>query len=178
MDQDDQKIDEYFAHVYTELKKIARQKLKYERKLNTFNTTALVHEAYLKLAKQDKSTFQDERHFLAIASQAMRRILIDYARYQQRHKRGGDKLKITHDDASMLMQTSADELLSLNEALKKLGMLNKRQSRIIECWFFGGFNHEEIAHMLDISVSSVRRDWRLARVWLSKELKQEYNLGT
>jgi len=175
MYQNQQQIDEYFSKVYAELKKIARQKLKFEQKLNTLNTTALVHEAYIKLARQNKQEFANEKHFLATASQAMRRILIDYARYQQRQKRGGEKLKITHDDDSVLIQTTADELLSLNEALKKLEKLNKRQSKVIESWFFGGFNHEEIASMLDVSIASVRRDWRLARAWLSKELNQEYN---
>jgi len=169
----DQPLDQYFSSVYTELKQVAHQRLRYERVGHTLNTTGLVHEVYLKLIRQNKQAYQDNRHFLAIASQAMRRILIDYARQQQAQKRGGALLKLTHDDSQLAVETHPEALLSLDEALNRLAELNQRQSKVIESWFFGGFSHEEIAHMLDISLSSVRRDWRLARLWLSKELKHD-----
>lgn len=163
--------DAPFEAVYSQLKQLAHNKLRKERKGHTLNTTGLVHEVYLKLSRQNAKTYQNQSHFMALAAQAMRRILIDYARQQQRLKRGKGQLQITHHDDAISLQTTPEEVLALNEFLDKLTEFNPRQGKVIEYWFFGGFNHEEIAQLLDVSLATVRRDWRLARLWLSKEMK-------
>ena len=166
-----EELDAQFHAVYNQLKQLARSKLRFERKGHTLNTTGLVHEAYIKLSSQRKKAYENENHFMALASQAMRRILVDHARKLKRDKRGGQQFHITHNDESIFLETTPEEMLALNEALSRLENLNPRQAKVVECWFFGGFNHEEISHILETSIATVRRDWRLARVWLSKELK-------
>ena len=145
-------VDALMPLVYDELHQVAHMHLRKERRNHTLNATALVHEAYFKLVDQTKVNWQNRAHFFAIASQAMRRILINYALQRKAQKRGGDDVKITFVD--------------------RLKLINERQSKIIEYWFFVGLTHEEIAEVLGISVPTVRRDWRLARAWLSRELKK------
>ena len=147
--------------------------LRGERRDHTLNATALVHEAYIKLIDQDKITWQNRAHFFGIASQAMRRILINYANARIAQKRGGNQVLATFIDDKMKRESKPEELIALDEALKKLEQINERQSKIIEQWFFVGMNHEEIAEILEVSVPTVRRDFRLAKAWLSRELKQE-----
>lgn len=159
--------------VYKEMHQLAHMHLRGERRNHTLNATALVHEAYLKLVNQDKVTWQNRAHFFGIASQAMRRILINYANARVAQKRGGEKVLATFVDDKMKREAKPEELIALDEALKKLEQINERQSRIIEYWFFVGINHEEIAEILSVSVPTVRRDFRLAKAWLSRELKQE-----
>lgn len=166
-------IDTLVPLLYQELRQMAQRQLRHERSNQTLNITALVNEAYLKLADQQKTSWQDRAHFLAIASQAMRRILVDYARARQTKKRGGDLAFVTYDEEIHSREMRAQELIELDSALEELSTQNERQSQVVEYSFFGGLTHEEIAAVLQVSVPTVRRDWRLARAWLSGRLKSK-----
>ena len=168
-----QAVDMLMPLVYKEMHQLAHVHLRKERPDHTLNATALVHEAYIKLIDQDKITWQNRAHFFGIASQAMRRILINYANGRIAQKRGGNPAFVTFDDDKMKRDSKPEELIALDEALKKLETLSERQSKIIEHWFFVGLNHDEIAEVLNVSVPTVRRDFRLAKAWLSRELKHE-----
>ena len=141
-----------------------------EYQSSTLDTAALVHEAYLKMDNHEKG-YVDKNHFLAIAAIVMRRFLVDYARQKKRQKRGGDQIQLTYGSANQAVMTSPEEVLQLNDALNRLKSLNSRQWRVVEFHFFGGYKHEEIAEMMGVSIDTVRRDWRLAKAWLSKELR-------
>ncbi len=156
--------------IYDELHRMASNQLRNERRDHTLNATALVHEAYLKLVDQDRVSWQNRAHFLGVAAQAMRRILINYAEARRAQKRGGDVVATTFDDELAPQDARADDLIELDEALKRLHAVNPRQASAVEYRFFGGLTHEEIAELLDVSVPTVRRDWRLARAWLASEL--------
>jgi len=169
-----QAVDMLMPLVYKEMHQLAHVHLRKERPDHTLNATALVHEAYIKLIDQDKITWQNRAHFFGIASQAMRRILINYANGRIAQKRGGNPAFVTFDDDKMKRDSKPEELIALDEALKKLETLSERQSKIIEHWFFVGLNHEEIAEVLNVSVPTIRRDFRLAKAWLSRELKHEF----
>jgi RNA polymerase sigma factor (TIGR02999 family) len=157
--------------IYSELHGMAENQLRRERRDHTLNATALVHEAYLKLVDQSRVTWQNRAHFLGVASQAMRRILMNYAQQRKAQKRGGDMIATTFDDDLLPRETRAEQLIDLDEALNRLKELDARQAQVVEYRFFGGLTHEEIAEVLGISVPTVQRDWRVARAWLSKELK-------
>jgi RNA polymerase sigma factor (TIGR02999 family) len=157
--------------IYDELHGMAENQLRRERKDHTLNATALVHEAYLKLVDQSRVNWQNRAHFLGVASQAMRRILINYAQQRRALKRGGDMVATTFDDDLVPRETRADQLIDLDEALTRLKGLNERQATVVECRFFGGLTNEEIAEVIGVSAPTVQRDWRLARAWLSRELK-------
>ncbi|NIR73222.1 sigma-70 family RNA polymerase sigma factor [candidate division KSB1 bacterium] len=157
--------------VYDELNRLARRQLRGERHKHTLNTTALVHEAYMKLIDQENVTYQNRAHFFAIAAQAMRRILINYANRQRAQKRGGEAPLVTFDERQVSRTARAEELIALDEALTQLAEQNHRLSKVVELRFFGGLTQEEIAEILTVSVPTVRRDWRLARAWLSRELR-------
>jgi len=157
--------------IYDELHHMAENQLRRERKDHTLNATALVHEAYLKLVDQSRVSWQNRAHFLGVASQAMRRILINYAQQRRAQKRGGDLVATTFDDELVPRETRADQLIDMDEALTRLKDLSERQAAVVEYRFFGGLTHEEIAEVLGVSVPTVRRDWRLARAWLSNQLK-------
>ncbi|KPQ19919.1 ECF-type sigma factor [Algoriphagus sp. NF] len=163
-------IRSQFLRCYDELSKMARQKLRSEYQSSTLDTAALVHEAYLKMDGSQKG-YADKNHFLAIAAIVMRRFLVDYARQKKRQKRGGDQIQLTYGSANQAVMTSPEEVLQLNDALNRLKALNNRHCRVVEFHFFGGYKHEEIAEMMGVSIDTVRRDWRLAKAWLSKELK-------
>ncbi|MDQ7065988.1 MAG: ECF-type sigma factor [candidate division KSB1 bacterium] len=165
-------VDRLMPLVYETLQAIARRQLRRERRYHTLDTTALVHEAYLKLVDQKRVEWQNRAHFFAIAAQAMRRILINYARKRLAEKRGGGQPLATFNEQSMLRETRAEELLALDEALAALAHMHERQARVVEYRFFGGLTHEEIAHVLGVSVPTVRRDWRLARAYLTRELRR------
>jgi RNA polymerase sigma factor (TIGR02999 family) len=166
-------LDELFPLVYQELRRIAHRALLRERESHTLNTTALVHEAYLKLVDQNRAAWNDRIHFLAIAATAMRRILVDYARRQKRLKRGGELRPVSLDDAMLVADERADILLALDEALSILGSLNERLSRVVECRFFAGLTTEETAAALDVTGRTVERDWQKARAWLYSQLKDQ-----
>lgn len=163
-------VDALMPLVYEELRQLAHRQLRQERQGHTLNTTALVHEAYLKLIDQQRVKWQNRAHFFALAAQAMRRILINYANNRLAQKRGGGQPLVTFNEQSVVQEARAEELVALDEALADLAKLNERQSKVVECQFFGGLTHEEIAEVLAVSVPTVRRDWRLARAWLSREL--------
>ncbi len=165
-------LESQYQLAYQHLKQLARHRMQQERPAHTFSTTDLVHEAYLKMAKQDKQDFENHGQFLALASQAMRRILVDYARQQKRQKRGGDLLAITFNEELLSLQTTCEDLLNIDEALTRYRNLSERGALIIEYWFFGGYKREEIAKFLQVSPATIGREWRLARAWLSREVRQ------
>ncbi|MEE9431372.1 MAG: sigma-70 family RNA polymerase sigma factor [Melioribacteraceae bacterium] len=168
-------VNSLFPIVYEELLQMAKSRLSYERKGHTINATSLVHEAYFKLIDQKYVSWQNRAHFFGIAGQAMRRILINYAYSRSAEKRGGGTPNITLSENFEEKFIQPDELIDLDEALIKLEKISERQSKIIEYWFFVGLTHEEIAEVIGMSLPTVRRDWRLARAWLSRELKNKNN---
>lgn len=161
-----------FQNCYRELRSLASNKLRYEHQAYTLDTSALVHEAYLKMNQQN-SQFDNKGQFMAVAAIVMRRYLVDYARKKHRLKRGGDYIQLTQGALGKVVLTTPEQVLELDESLKRLKQINPRQSRVVEYHFFGGYKHEEIANMLEVSIETVRRDWRLAKAWLSMEMKKD-----
>ena len=155
--------------VYAELHDLAARYMRRERADHTLQPTALVHEAFLRLIDQRSVTWQNRAHFLGLAAQAMRRILVDHARRRSAAKREGGK-KITLDDAVAVNQERSLDLMMLDDALTRLATLDERQSRVVELRFFGGLDIEETAEALGISPATVKRDWLFAKAWLQREL--------
>ena len=166
-------MEQMFVLVYNELHQLAARKLRSERDGHTLSTTALVHEAWLELNKLNRIQWQNRGHFLAVAAQAMRRILIDYAVARRRQKRGGGQVIVSldDDDALAIAHERADELVALEEALARLQTIDERQARVVECRFFGGMSIDETAQALNVSAATVKREWTLARAWLNRELQ-------
>ncbi|MGF1670703.1 MAG: ECF-type sigma factor [Balneolaceae bacterium] len=162
--------DDIYPVVYQHLRETASRQLKQERRDHTLQTTALVHEAYLKMVDQTQATFHNRSHFLAIASLAMRRILISYARKRNAEKRGGAESPITFMDGMAPRENDLAELLDLEQALAKLEKMSERQSKVVQYRFFGGLTYKEIAEVLNDTEHSVRYDWRVARAWLKREM--------
>lgn len=160
--------------VYDELRQIAERRLRHERPNHTLQATALVNEAYLKLAVQQGMKWQNRAQFFAVASQAMRRILVDYARRRQRLRRGGKQKKIALDEVVLFSSDRTAEVLAVNESLSKLEKLDPRQGRIVELHYFGGLTIEEIAEILSLSGKTVARELKVAKAWLYGNLKQEH----
>jgi RNA polymerase sigma factor (TIGR02999 family) len=156
--------------VYDELKRMAHRYLQRERNGHTLQTTALVNEAYLRLAAQEKPSWQNRSHFFAVTAQVMRHILIDYARRRRSLKHGGEAHQVSLDDASLMTADRAGELLALDEALAELKQFDSRKSNVVELRYFGGLSLEETAAAMDISVMTVRRDWRAAKAWLFRRM--------
>jgi len=167
---DGRELDDVFPIVYEELRRVAHRHLRGEDPGHTLGTTALVHEAYLELAKLDHIRWPGHAYMLAAASRAMRRILIDFAVARRAQKRGGGVTHEPLDDAVAMAVSRGDELLALDEALGRLSVLNERYSRVVECRFFGGMSVDETAEALGTSPATVKRDWTLARAWLNREL--------
>jgi RNA polymerase sigma-70 factor, ECF subfamily len=166
-------MDDLFTLVYAELRRIAGRQLRGERAGHTLCTTALVNEAWMELAKLDRIQWQSRAHFLALAAQAMRRVLIDYAVARRTQKRGGGRaLETLEDDALAVVQEHAEEFIELDDALQRLSALNERHARIVECRFYGGMSLEETADALGVSPATVKRDWPLARAGLKREHAQ------
>jgi RNA polymerase sigma factor (TIGR02999 family) len=163
-------LDRLMPVVYEELRSVARRQLRHERAGHTLNTTALVHEAYLKLINVREVQWRDRAHFFAMAARVMRRILIDYARTRRREKRGGDAVAVTLDDALGLSAERADDLVALDDALTRLETISERQARVVEYRCFAGLSVEETATVLQTSPATVKRDWAFARAWLNREL--------
>jgi RNA polymerase sigma-70 factor (ECF subfamily) len=163
-------MNELVPLVYDELREIARKRLRHERANHTLNTTGLVHEAYLKLIQLDRVQWQSRAHFLAIAAQAMRNILVSHARSRNRIKRGGGAPHTSLEEAADLPIAEADRILALDAALERLAAMNPRHARIVEYRFFGGMTIEETAAVLDISPATTKRDWSVLRLWLGREL--------
>lgn len=164
-------LETYFPQAYQELKRMAFAQLRSEREGHTLNATGLVHEVYLKLARQEQQQFESKGHFFHVAALAMRRILVSYARQKKSEKRGGDQVRLTLENQEVAHLTTYEDILHLNDALTRYHSLSERGAKIIEFWFFGGFKQAEIAQILEISEVTVRREWRLARNWLSIQLK-------
>ncbi len=162
--------DRLLALVYDHLRKIAQRRMNAERAGHTLDATALVHEAYMKLVQQDQVDWKNRAHFYSVAAMAMRRVLINYAEARRAEKRGGGAALATFDEQAFGGALPAERLLDLDEALGRLAAMSARQAKVVEYQFFGGLTHEEIAEVLGVSVPTVRRDWRVARAWLSNEL--------
>jgi RNA polymerase sigma-70 factor, ECF subfamily len=164
-------LDQVVALLYDELRRLARHRLRDERSEHTLDTTALVHEAYLRLFQQQALDAGTRADFFGIASNTMRRVLVDYARARRRQKRGGGQPMVPLDDvAPFLTDRAAEEVLGLDDALERLRAMQPRAVKIVEMHFFGGITLAEIAGLLDLSEKTVQRDWQAARAWLRKEI--------
>lgn len=163
-------MDRLMPVVYGELRRIAQGQLRAERVGHTVSTTALVHEAYLRLVDLREVDWQDRAHFFAIAARLMRRVLIDYARARAREKRGGGWVQVPLSDGVEVVEEQTDLLLELEDALRRLEDRNERQCRVIECRCFADLSVEETAAALGTSPATVKRDWAFARAWLNREL--------
>lgn len=163
-------FDRLLPLVYEELRGVAGRQMARERPGHTLSATALVHEAYLKLVGQDRVEWAGRSHFFAVASQAMRRVLVNYAEARRAGKRGGGSAHLPLDAVEVLTPAQADDVLDLDEAMERLATFNPRGARVVECRFFGGMSHPEIAEVLGVSEPTVRRAWAAARAWLRREL--------
>lgn len=158
--------------VYDELRKLARSYLRRERSDHTLQPTALVNEAYLKLVDQSRVSWQDRHHFFGIAAQMMRRVLVDHARANAAQKRGGQRDKVSLDDANLHTGERAAELVELDDALQRLAAVFPRKSKVVELRFFGGFSVAESAEILGVSDKTVMREWESAKLWLYREMDE------
>jgi RNA polymerase sigma-70 factor, ECF subfamily len=158
--------------VHHELHRLAARYMAGERRGHVLQVTALVNEAYLRLIDWKSVEWQNRAHFFGIAGQLMRRVLVDVARTRGRAKRGGGELHVSLSEANQFPVAQSADLVALDDALNTLEALDARQSRVVELRFFGGLSLEETAHVLDVSVGTVRRDWSLARAWLYRELSR------
>lgn len=164
--------------VYDELRRVAHRELLGERAGHTLSTTALVHEAYLKLVDQNQISWNNRQHFLAVCSKIMRHILVDYARHRGRQKRQGSHKVVPLDDATIMADTRSEELIALDDALQHLSAMDERLSKVVELRFFGGLTTRETANVLGISTRTVERDWQRARVHLYQMIHPEQDPGT
>jgi RNA polymerase sigma-70 factor, ECF subfamily len=165
-------LDKLMPLVYEELRHRARQYMSRQRPGHTLQTTALIHEAFLKLVHQPEKRWQNRAHFLGVAAQAMRHILIDYARSRQCDKRGGAGLLVSLEEGAVVSAERAAELVALDDALSRLEDIDPRKARVVEMRYFGGLTVAEISQVLKVSPDTVLRDWRLARTWLRRELSK------
>ena len=163
-------FDRLVPVVYDELRQVAHRQLRGERAGHTLSTTALVHEAYLRLLNVEQMEWIDRAHFFGTAARVMRRVLIDYARARGRDKRGGGAIRVSLAEAIDERSAPEDDLLDLDAALSRLEALSERQCRVVECRCFGGLSVEETAAALGVSEATVKRDWSFARAWLNREL--------
>jgi RNA polymerase sigma-70 factor (ECF subfamily) len=167
---DDGALAELTPLVYEELRRLAHHFMEGQRPDHTLQTTALVDEAYLRLAGQTSPSWQNRAHFFAVAARAMRQILVNYAKSSRAQKRGGGALKVELDEAAIVSPEQSKAIVDLHEALERLGTLDARKARVVELKYFGGLNHAEIAEVMKISTMTVRRDWVFAKAWLYDEL--------
>ncbi len=167
---DEESLRQLLPLVYNELRRLAHWHLRKERPDPILQTTALVHEAYLCLMKQEPMDFENRAHFLAVCAQLMRQILVQYARRRNAVKRGGGHYKLTLDGAAVLPENRSLDLVALDDALHELARLDPQQSRIVELRFFGGLSIEETSHVLGISPATVKRHWTTAKIWLHDEI--------
>ena len=176
-------LSELFSLVYDELLTEARKNRAQWHGDYTLNTTALVHEAYIKLANQGTATWESRSHFLAVAAGAMRHILIDYAKARRTQKRGGDARKVSLDEMQPVLEHIAfseeqsEAIVVLGEALRRLEKVSESESKVVECRVFGGMTVKETAEALGVSPSTVKRDWAMAQAWLYREMQRELHLG-
>lgn len=165
--------DQLFTAVYGELRQLARSHRRRWQGNDTLNTTALIHEAYIKLAGRDVGGFANRTHFFATASKAMRHILVNYAERRSAAKRGGGAVRVTLEEESLVAESSLDELLALDELLRQLEAEDARRCRIVECRVFGGMTVDEVADALGISAATVKREWRIATARLYQRMRSE-----
>ena len=168
--------DQLWPEVYDALRLLAHRKLRYERSGHTLNTTGLVHEVYLKMADQRKIDWQNRTHFFALAAQAMRRILVDYANARKAAKRGGGISPLSIDRAleegvPLFSDERPEDVLALDEALRRMAVFNERGARVVEYRFFGGLTHQEIAVQMGLSEKTIRRIWTASKSWLRQEMR-------
>jgi RNA polymerase sigma factor (TIGR02999 family) len=177
MSTDERQIDEVLPRLYEELRALAHLHMRRERTGHTLATTALVHEAWLRLAGQERVRPEDTSRFFAIASNTMRRVLVEHARHRGRAKRGSGDIAVPLDEAeSFLSETEAEELVALDDALERLAIADPRASQVVVHRFFGGLSAEETAGLLGVSTKTVQRDWLAARAWLRKEVARDLDL--
>ena len=167
-----QALDQLISLVYAELHRLAHRYMRRERSDHTLQPTALVHEAYERLVDLKNVSWQNRAHFFGVSAQLMRRILVDYARSRRYTKREGQWRQIPLNEAVALFHDRQTDIVALDDALHALADIDSRKSRVVEMRFFGGLSIKEVAEVLDISTESVQRDWRLAKVWLLRELSQ------
>ena len=170
---DQEALDRLFPMVYQELKRLAHARACEERPDHTLNTTALVHEAYLKLVDLDRVQWTDRAHFFALASRVMRNLLVNYAEHRKAQKRGGNRQRVELDEELLIPDAEVERLLELDEALTRLAAQHPRPAKAIEHAYFGGLTNEETAVVLAISRATVERDLRLARAWLARALSRD-----
>ena len=164
-------LDDLLPLVYDELHRQAHRFLRRERRNHTLQTTALIHEVYLKLVDQARVSWQNREHFFAVSANVMRQILVNYANARQRKKRGGSAEKLDFDESLLIVVKKSDvDLLGLDEALTRLGKMDKQQEQIVELRYFGGLTIEETAEALGVSPATIKRDWRMTKAWLHREL--------
>jgi len=163
-------LDRLLPLIYEELHRVASSYMRRERPDHILQTTALVHEAYLRLVDQQRATYQSRTHFFAVAAQVMRHILVDYARRQRRAKRGDGHPVLALNDAALISKERADEVIAINAALENLTTMDPRKGKVFEMRYFGGMSVEEAAEALKVSPITVPRDWRMAKAWLKREI--------
>jgi len=167
---DDAALTKLTPLVYEELRRLAHHHMVGQRPDHTLQTTALVNEAYLRLAGQTNPSWQDRAHFFAVAARAMRQILVNYAESLRTQKRGGGALKVELNEAAIVSPEQLKEIADVHEALERLATVDSRKARVVELKYFAGLNHNEIAEVMKTSVITIRRDWAFAKAWLHKEL--------
>ncbi len=170
-------VDALTPLLYEQLRHVAHQRLKGERAGHTLTTTALVHEAYLRLIEVESVEWRDRAHFLAMSSRLMRRVLVDYARRRKAVKRGGEWVRVDLDDVMAISDETLGIVPDVDAALTRLEELNERQSRIVEQHYFAGLTLEECAQVLGVSLTTVKREFRFAKAWLAKELNPDTLTG-
>lgn len=166
-------LDELLPIVYNELHRMARHYMSSQHSGHTLQTTALIHEAYLKLAGDKEKRWQNSTHFFAVAATAMRQILVNHAQKHKTEKRGAGATVISLENVADVTPERATEIIALDEALARLSVLSERKARVVELRYFGGLNVEETAEVLKISSETVLRDWRFAKTWLLRELSNQ-----
>lgn len=164
-------FDDLIPLVYEQLRRIAGRRLRKEHGAHTLQTTELVHEAYERLAAHHEVNWDDRSHFFAVAARAMRQVLVEHARRKNAQKRGGSAPHVSIDESTPAVAPSPISVLALDDALERLEMLDARQAKVVEGRFFAGMTIQQTAQMLDVSASTVKRDWQTARAWLARELR-------
>ena len=169
---DEYALEQLMPLVYEELRQMAKNYMRRQPSGHTFQTTELIHEAYLKIAAGEEKRWQNRAHFFGVAAKAMRHILVDYARSKSRDKRGGWQNRVTFAETAAVTSNRSEEIVALDEALNQLATLDERKVRVVEMKFFGGLTNEEIAGVLRVSLVTVKRDWQFAQTWLLRELQR------
>ena len=170
MPKDKESLDKLMPAVYDELRRQAARYLRREQPGHTLQTTALIHEAYVRLVDQHNVQWQNRAHFFGVAAQMMRRILVDHARTKKRAKRGGSDIRISLNDGTVAVKGQDLDVVEVDEALTRLAKIDEQQSRVVELRFFSGLTVEETAEVMGISPATVKREWSMAKAWLHREL--------